>query len=54
MSLLSLVPQGSLLEPAQAAVTDTDWSPFAKQLYEGLTVPQREVWDDELSLQAAV
>jgi len=46
MSLLSLVPQGSLLEPAVAAVTDTDWSPFAKQLYEGLTKPQREVWDD--------
>ena len=46
MSLLSLVPQGSLLEPAVAAVTDTDWSPFAKSLYEGLTKPQREVWDD--------
>ena len=46
MSLLALVPQGSLLEPPKEAVTDTDWSPFAKQLYEGLTVPQREVWDD--------
>ena len=47
MSLLDLCPRGSLLEPVQEAVTDTDWSPFAKQLYEGLTVPQREVWDDE-------
>ena len=46
MSLLALVPQGRLLEPPKEAVTDTDWSPFAKQLYEGLTVPQREVWDD--------
>ena len=47
MSLLDLCPRGSLLEPVQEAVTDTDWSPFAKQLYEGLTVPQREVWDDK-------
>ena len=47
MGLLDLCPRGSLLEPVQEAVTDTDWSPFAKQLYEGLTVPQREVWDDE-------
>ena len=46
MSLLALVPQGRLLEPPKEAVTDTDWSPFAKQLYDGLTGPQREVWDD--------
>ena len=37
MSLLALVPQGRLLEPPKEAVTDTDWSPFAKQLYDGLT-----------------
>lgn len=46
MSLLDLCPRGALLEPVQEAVTDTDWSPFAKQLYDGLTPPQREVWDD--------
>ena len=46
MTLLDLCPSGSLLDPPVEAVTDTDWSPFAKQLYEGLTPPQREVWDD--------
>lgn len=46
MSLLDLCPRGSLLEPVKEAVTDTDWSPFAKSLYEALTEPQREVWDD--------
>ena len=46
MSLLDLCPRGSLLEPVKEAVIDTDWSPFAKQLYENLTTPQREVWDD--------
>ena len=45
-SLLDRCPTGMLLEPPIEAVTDTDWSPFAKQLYEGLTPPQREVWDD--------
>ena len=35
MGLLDLCPRGALLEPVQEAVTDTDWSPFAKQLYEG-------------------
>ena len=46
MSLLDLCPRGSLLEPPVQSTTDTDWSPFAKQLYENLTTPQREVWDD--------
>ena len=45
MTLLDLCPSGSLLDPPVEAVTDTDWSPFAKQLYDGLTGPQREVWD---------
>ena len=46
MSLLDLCPRGSLLEPVKEAVIETDWSPFAKSLYEALTEPQREVWDD--------
>ena len=46
-SLLDRCPTGSLLEPPIEVKNDTDWSPFAKHLYEGLTVPQREVWDDE-------
>ena len=46
MTLLDRCPRGSLLEPVKEALTDTDWSPFAKSLYEALTEPQREVWDD--------
>lgn len=46
MSLLDLCPRGSLLEPVKEAVIETDWSPFANSLYEALTEPQREVWDD--------
>ena len=45
MSLLSAVPTGKLLEPIVEARNDTDWSPFAQQLYDGLTGPQKEVWD---------
>ena len=45
-SLLDRCPTGSLLEPPIEPVIHTDWSPFAKQLYDNLTTPQREVWDD--------
>ena len=46
MTLLDLCPRGNLLDPVVEPTTDTDWSPFAKSLYDGLTDPQREVWDD--------
>ena len=46
MSLLNGVAGGLLLEPPVSGKTETDWSPFAKNLYDGLTAPQKEVWDD--------
>jgi hypothetical protein len=46
MALLDRVQGGLLLEKPTEAVSDTDWSPLAKSLYEGLTKPQRQVWDD--------
>lgn len=45
MSILDRCAGGSILEPPQSLLKDTDWSPFAVQLYESLTGPQREVWD---------
>ncbi len=45
MSLLANCPGGLLLEPPVVATNDQDWSPFAAQLYESLTEPQRQVWD---------
>ena len=35
-SLLDRCPTGLLLEPPKSAASETDWSPFAKQLYENL------------------
>ena len=45
MSILDRCPGGNILEPVQSLLKDMDWSPFAAQLYESLTGPQREVWD---------
>lgn len=45
MSLLDRCPGGSLLSPPVPLAASTDWSPFAKELYDSLTGPQREVWD---------
>jgi phage terminase large subunit len=45
MSLLANCPGGLLLEEPITASDDRDWAPFAKQLYESLTGPQRQVWD---------
>ena len=47
MSILATVPGGSLLEEPIEIPMQVDWSPFAKQLYNSLTEPQREVWDDD-------
>ena len=47
MSILAAVPGGSLLEEPIEIPMQVDWSPFAQQLYNSLTEPQREVWDDE-------
>ena len=47
MSILATVPGGSLLEEPIEIPMQVDWSPFAKQLYNSLTEPQREVWDNE-------
>jgi phage terminase large subunit len=44
-SLLDSCPGGLLLEPAIALEDERDWTPFAQELYESLTPPQREVWD---------
>ena len=47
MSILAAVPGGSLLEEPIEIPMQVDWSPFAQQLYNSLTEPQREVWDDD-------
>ena len=44
-SLLDSCPGGLLLEPAIVKEDERDWTPFAQELYESLTPPQREVWD---------
>lgn len=45
MSILDLCPGGLLLEEAVPHIEEVDYAPFAHQLYDSLTVPQREVWD---------
>ena len=45
MSLLSACPGGTLLEPPQTKVADTNLIPFADGLIAGLSIPQREVYD---------
>jgi phage terminase large subunit len=45
MSILDLCPGGLLLQEPVTVLSDKDWSPFAAQLYESLTGPQRAVWD---------
>lgn len=45
MTILDRCPGGSLLEPAVSVTTAKDWTPFAHELYDSLTQPQREVWD---------
>lgn len=45
MSLLDLCPGGLLLQEPVTVLSEKDWSPFAAQLYESLTGPQRAVWD---------
>ena len=45
MSLLSICPGGTLLEPPQTKVADTNLIPFADGLIAGLSKPQREVYD---------
>ena len=45
MSILDLCPGGLLLEEAVPHTEEVDYAPFAHQLYDSLTVPQREVWD---------
>jgi phage terminase large subunit len=47
LSLLANAPGGFLLEPVVPAdlQNQKDWLPFAEQLYQGLTGPQRQVWD---------
>jgi phage terminase large subunit len=47
MTLLSNVPGGFLLEPPVKVISQLDWQPFASELYESLTKPQREVWDTD-------
>lgn len=47
MSILDVLPGGTLLEEPQMATSDKDWSPLAEQLYDSLTVPQRVVWDSD-------
>jgi len=44
-SILDRCPGGLLLEDPITTSDDRDWSPFAKQLYDSLTDPQRQVWD---------
>ena len=45
MSILDRCPGGTLLEEPVSVISDKDWTPFAHELYESLTMPQREVWD---------
>lgn len=45
MTLLSNVPGGLLLEPPIKILSEYDWQPFANNLYDSLSKPQREVWD---------
>ena len=45
MTLLSNVPGGLLLEPPIKILSQYDWQPFADNLYDSLSEPQRQVWD---------
>jgi len=47
MSLLSICPGGTLLEPPQIKVADTNLIPFADGLIAGLTKPQLTVFHDQ-------
>ena len=44
-SLLDSCPGGLLLEQPEAVEDERDWAPFAEQLHESLTDPQRQVWE---------
>ena len=45
MSLLAACPGGTLLEPPTAQVETKDLRPFADELIQGLSIPQREVYN---------
>jgi len=53
-SILDLCPGGLLLQEPVTVLSDKDWSPFAAQLYESLTGPQRAVWDSTKSTASLV